>query len=377
VKTLKGNIYTTQRCFRYGQIDIDKGLIVKVDYLEPDALTDDEKAVRIIPGLIDIHMHGAMGHDACNSDMDDLRAIAQYEKSQGVTSVCLASMTLDKGRLLDVCKKLGEASREIAAIKGIYLEGPFISEAKAGAQNPEHIQEADYTLYKELKDASDGMIKVVTVAPEKAGALELIKKVAAEKCVVSLAHSAANAREARLAFEAGATQVTHLYNAMNPMTHREPGIVGAAADCEKVNVELICDGVHVDPVMIRNSFRLFGADRIILISDSMEATGMPDGEYMLGDQKVTKNGNRATLGDSTIAGSVSNLYQCMLNAINYGISIEDAIATVTANPAKAIGIYDELGSIEVGKRADLLVTDDKMGLLEVIGGRTTCLTNIR
>ncbi len=176
---------------------------------------------------------------------------------------------------------------------------------------------------------------------------------------VAIAHTDADAKQTREAFEAGASQVTHLYNAMTPMSHREPGVPGAAADSKDVMVELICDGIHVDPVMVRNTFKLFGADRIILISDSMEATGKPDGEYMLGDMKVIKNGSRAVLKDNAdiIAGSVTNLFQCMVNAIKFGIRPEEAIAAATINPAKAIGIYDKVGSIEAGKKANLILLD--------------------
>ncbi len=224
----------------------------------------------------------------------------------------------------------------------------------------------DFSFFEELQEAEDGAIKVATVAPEKRGAIEFISKVAGKGTRVSLAHTSATDAETKKAFDAGAKQVTHLYNAMPTMSHREPGVVGAAADHDEVMVELICDGIHVDPVMVRNTFRLFGEDRIILISDSMEATGMPDGEYMLGDQAVIKNGSKATLKDGTIAGSVTNLYQCMLNAIAFGIKPEIAIEAATKNPAKAIGVYDQIGSIEAGKEAHLLLTDSEFNLIDVI-----------
>lgn len=374
MKTIRGRIFTSNNTFEYGEVIVDGDIITEVNlFLDKcDSLSDEEKATYIIPGLVDIHMHGAVGVDVCRKhSRDELLKVAEYEKSIGITSFCPATMTLGKENLKEICEAIGACCSEvnygaIPEIKGIYLEGPFISELKVGAQNPEHIMPPDFSFFEELQEAADGAIKVATVAPEKRGAIEFISKVAGKGTRVSLAHTSATDAETKKAFDAGAKQVTHLYNAMPTMSHREPGVVGAAADHDEVMVELICDGIHVDPVMVRNTFRLFGEDRIILISDSMEATGMPDGEYMLGDQTVIKNGSKATLKDGTIAGSVTNLYQCMLNAIAFGIKPEIAIEAATKNPAKAIGVYDQIGSIEAGKEAHLLLTDSEFNLIDVI-----------
>lgn len=388
MRKIRGKIFTAKNIFEYGEVTVEGKVISEVKLCNKDDLTKEEQEQRIIPGLVDIHMHGACGRDVCSCDDEGLRNIAEYERQNGVTSICLATMTLDEKTLIDICKKRSLYIKNInnemlsndffSDIEGIYLEGPFIAEAKAGAQNPEHIRKPDINLYDELQKASGGLIKVVTIAPEVEGAIEFIKHVAGnttkdksdyqdvEQCIVSIAHTSALAYEAREAFVAGANQVTHLYNAMTQMSHREPGVPGEAADHEKVMVELICDGIHIDPVMVRNTYKLFGASRIILVSDSMEATGMPDGNYILGDQKVIKKGNRATLEDGTIAGSVTNLYECMRNVISYGIRVEDAVVTATVNPAKQIGIYDKVGSLEAGKIANILIMDNQFNLREVI-----------
>lgn len=388
MRKIRGKIFTSKNIFEYGEVTVEGKVISEVKLCNKDDLTKEEQEQRIIPGLVDIHMHGACGRDVCSCDDEGLRNIAEYERQNGVTSICLATMTLDEKTLIDICKKhslyIKNINNEMLSndffsdIEGIYLEGPFIAEAKAGAQNPEHIRKPDINLYDELQKASGGLIKVVTIAPEVEGAIEFIKHVTGnttkdksdyqdvEQCIVSIAHTSALAYEVREAFVAGASQVTHLYNAMTQMSHREPGVPGEAADHEKVMVELICDGIHIDPVMVRNTYKLFGASRIILVSDSMEATGMPDGNYILGDQKVIKKGNRATLEDGTIAGSVTNLYECMRNVISYGIRVEDAVMTATVNPAKQIGIYDKVGSLEAGKIANILIMDNQFNLREVI-----------
>lgn len=365
MKTIRGNIFTADGRFRPGEVVVENNIIV--DVRECD-ISSEEKRLKIIPGLIDIHMHGAAGIDVCNCEESKLADLVSYERNNGITSICPATMTLEIESLKVICAKIAQGAKGITNIKGIYLEGPFISEKRAGAQNISHIRKPDVKLLKELMEASAGAIKVVTVAPECEGAISFIKEAIKmdEKLIISIAHTEADASTAKKAFEAGAKHVTHLFNAMTPMMHREPGVVGGAADCEDVTVELICDGHHVDPVMIRNAFRLFGKDRIVLISDSMEATGKADGEYMLGDSKVVKLGSQAITKEGALAGSVSNLYECMTNAIRFGVDEAAAILAATRNPARLIGIYKNTGSIEKEKNADILVVDEDYRLLKVI-----------
>lgn len=223
----------------------------------------------------------------------------------------------------------------------------------------------DYEYFCRLQEASGGLIRLVDIAPEEPGAMEFIDRVKG-KVVVSLAHTAADYETAKEAIEHGASHATHLYNAMPPLNHRNPGVIGAVRDAGDCRAELICDGVHVHPAMIRATFAMFGAERMILISDSMRATGLADGEYTLGGHAVTVKGNLATLHDGTIAGSATNLMDCMRYVVNeVGISLETALMCATENPAREIGIFDETGSIHVGKKADFVLLDKKLNIVGV------------
>lgn len=223
-----------------------------------------------------------------------------------------------------------------------------------GAQNPEYVQKPDAEMLQELIDESGNMVKLVTIAPEREGAIECISKLH-DKVRFSVGHTMANYDEATLAYESGAKHATHLYNAMTGLNHRNPGVVGAARDAKNVTAELICDGVHIHPSVVRATFSMFGSDRVILISDSMRACGMPDGESELGGQVVIKKENEARLVTGELAGSVTNVYDCMVKAIEFGIPIADAIKAATYNPAKAIGVLDEFGTIEIGKKTGICI----------------------
>lgn len=340
-------------------------------YIESDRFVDsaeqlsdrseiDADGCYAIPGLTDIHFHGCMGHDFCDGTEEAIDAMARYEAEHGVTNMVPATMTLAEETLLGICctaKAYAEGGvREgRARFQGINMEGPFVSMAKKGAQNGDYIHKPDIAMFDRLNEASGHRIRLVAVAPEEEGAMELISARHGE-AVMSLAHSCADYDTAIEAFDRGASHVTHLYNAMNPYTHRAPGPIGAAADREKVEVELICDGVHIHPASVRTTFRIFGSSRIILISDSMRATGLKDGDYSLGGQAVKVVGNRATLADGTIAGSATNLMDCMRTAVlNMGIPLEAAVRCATVNPAKSVGIYEQYGSITPGKKADVVL----------------------
>lgn len=254
-----------------------------------------------------------------------------------------------------------------ASLVGINMEGPFISEAKKGAQAAEHIRLCDEALFCSLQERSGGLIKLVDIAPENEGAMEFIDALH-DKVTISLAHTTADYQTAKEAYDRGARHATHLYNAMPPFTHRAPGVVGAAFDSPHCRAELICDGVHIHPSVVRATFQLFGDDRMILISDSMRAAGMEDGQYTLGGQDVAVKGKYATLvSDGALAGSVTNLMDCMRTAVKeMQIPLESAIACATMNPAKAIGIYDRYGSISTGKIANLVLLDQDLNLRQVI-----------
>ncbi|PHV69428.1 N-acetylglucosamine-6-phosphate deacetylase [Sporanaerobium hydrogeniformans] len=321
----------------------------------------------VIPGLTDIHFHGCMNHDFCEGTPEAIEAIATYQLSQGITTICPATMTLPKETLIQICQVAGNYKplKPQATLCGINLEGPFLSLEKKGAQNATYLHKPDNTMLRHLLDASHQLIKLVAIAPEEEGALECIKQFKKE-VVFSLAHTTADYDKATQAFKAGASHVTHLYNAMPSFTHRAPGVIGAAFDAPHCQVELICDGIHIHPSVVRATFKLFGDERVILVSDSMMACGMPNGKYKLGDQTVHVNQNRATLEDGTIAGSVTHLMDCMRIAVSMGIPLESAIKATTINPAKSIGIDNDYGSITPGKIANLAILRKDLSLQAVI-----------
>lgn len=379
MRIIRGMVYTDRMCFEPGGIAIEGERIARVERCRADDLTQKEAQTHILPGLVDIHFHGCAGYDFCDGTAEAVRAIASYEMTHGTTTICPATMTLPEERILEICAA-GAAAVETEVLaegiplqdvmRGIYLEGPFLSMEKKGAQNPAYLHKPDLALLERLQKTARGMIRMVAVAPEEDGAMELIKE-GTGAFRFSIAHTCADYETAKAAMEAGAHHVTHLYNAMPPFTHRNPGVIGAAAENEETRAELICDGIHIHPCVVKSTFRLFGAERMVLISDSMMATGMEDGEYALGGQPVTVRGNLALLKDGTIAGSATNLYDCMRTAIRMGVPKEAVVRAVTVNPAQAVGLEAECGLLSPGRRADILLADEEFALLEVIkSGRT-------
>ena len=333
-----------------------------------DGKTYDAEGCYVIPGLTDVHFHGCMGRDFSDADPEGLEIMAQYELSRGVTQICPAGMTLLEGQLTKVCQVAADhrdAGKPGAELCGINLEGPFLSMAKKGAQNGDWLHAPDVPMFRRLMAASKGLVKLVSVAPEEPGAMAFIEAVEGE-VTVSLAHTTADYDTAMEAFRLGARQVTHLFNAMPPFSHRAPGVVGAALDTPICNVELICDGVHIHPAVVRAVFQMFGHKRVILISDTMRAAGMSDGDYTLGGQAVTVKGKLATLADGTIAGSVTDLMACLRTAVSFGIPLADAVTAAAVNPAKVLGIYHRVGSLDVGKDANLAVLDQRLELRAVL-----------
>lgn len=331
-----------------------------------DPVVYDASGLYVIPGLVDVHIHGAVGQDFCDNSPEGLGAMSAYLKAHGITSFCPTSMTLPATDLKQIFASAGNVPADAAhaSIVGIHMEGPYISPAKKGAQKEDYIVSPDIHAFRELNASCNGLIRLVTLAPELPGSLEFIRALH-DEVAVSLGHSEADYDTASAAFAAGASHATHLFNAMPPLLHRDPGIIGAAFDDPKVMVEVICDGIHITPAVIRMIFQLFGDDRVILISDAMRATGMEDGVYELGGQQVFKNGNRATLADGTLAGSATNLFDCMRHAVSFGIPLTSAIKAATINPARSIG-NEHIGSLAPGKEADILLLDRNLSLVQVL-----------
>lgn len=364
---------------------LDKGFYPGTMYIEETRFADsssdenilDASNCYVIPGLIDVHFHGGDGADFSDGSLKGLQKLGHYELLHGITSICPASMTLPEEQLLTICKTASEytckrkalmaahapaSSSPCAELIGIHLEGPFISPAKKGAQKESNIVPPSATLFEKLWEASDGLLKIITMAPETDSALSFIREFS-DRVHISVGHTAAGYDTAARAFDAGADHLTHLFNAMNPLRHRNPGPIGAAFEHPGVFVEMICDGVHIHPAVMKASLQMFGKERIVFISDSMRATGLPDGHYELGGQPVDVKGPLATLPDGTIAASVTNLMDCMKKAVSVGIPLETAVRCASYNPACSTGVSDRLGSIEVGKQADCVLLN--MDTLEI------------
>ncbi|MCI9481447.1 MAG: N-acetylglucosamine-6-phosphate deacetylase, partial [Oscillibacter sp.] len=306
--------------------------------------------------------HGCVGEDFSDATPEGLQKMADFELSQGVTYLCPAGMTLPEEQLAAICKNAADhrtRSTGGAEVVGVHLEGPFLSTAKKGAQNGEFLHDPDIPMLKRLQEAAQGCVRLITVAPEQPGAMEFIRAAVEMGVTVSVGHTAADFDTAKAAFAAGATHATHLYNGMPPLHHRAPSVIGAAFDSPGVQAELICDGVHIHPAMVRLAFRLFGRERMILISDSLRATGMPDGEYPFGGQMIEVHGNRATIlgHPETLAGSVTSLMGCLRQAAAFEIPLADAVRACTYNPAQSIGIADRAGTLDIGKEASVVLLD--------------------
>ena len=333
----------------------------------------DAAGAYVAPGLIDVHIHGYLGQDVCDCNPDGIRKIAAGIVENGVTGFLPTTMTVDKAviqKAIDVCRELQEESKtwKGTAILGVHAEGPFINPKKKGAQDEKYILKPDAAFVKKNAD----MIRIITMAPEMDENFAAIREIVSDTdVVVSMGHTDATYEIAAAAVANGVRSTTHLFNAMPPFNHRDPGVVGAASD-DAAHVEMISDGIHLHPAVVRSVFRWFGAERVCLISDSMRAAGMPNGVYSLGGQTVYMTDGKATLEDGTIAGSATCLAECFRRAVSFGVPLDAALRAATINPAQAVGLFDELGSITAGKRADILVLDETLHPEKIfIGGVQT------
>ncbi|MDO4804390.1 MAG: N-acetylglucosamine-6-phosphate deacetylase [Lachnospiraceae bacterium] len=369
--------YGKDQKFHEGGIGISGGTFAEhVTEEKPEGMVYDGKGCYALPGLIDLHFHGALGQDVCDGTMEAVETIARYEAAEGVTAICPATLTLGVSELNSILANMAafrnrQAEGEFgdcADLIGINMEGPFISEAKKGAQNPAYIIPCDAGIVDGFLSASEGLLKIIGLAPEENPNFESYIEAVKGSVTVSLAHTNSDYDTALRAFKAGAKHAVHLYNAMPEMIHREPGVVGAVSDMPHVNAEIIADGIHVHPAAVRATFKMNGPERMILISDSLRSTGMPDGRYELGGQAITKQGKYCRLVEGgALAGSVSNLRECMVNAVKeMDIPLETAVACATIHPARALGIDDLYGSIEEGKKADVVLLNEDLTFAGVI-----------
>lgn len=327
----------------------------------------DAKGGIIAPGLIDIHIHGYLGEDASDGNEEGLKKMAAGIARNGVTSWCPTTMTIAKEDIFEAFETARKVKNEKecygAKILGINCEGPFINPSKKGAQPEEYILPPDGDFIIENAD----IIKLFTVAPEMDGALECIQKVNEDgRVLISMGHTSATYEEANEGIQAGVRHATHLFNAMTALQHRNPGVVGAALSDDCVSCELIADTFHVDPGLYKLVAKAKG-DKLCLITDCMRAGGMEDGDYTLGGQHVIKTGIQCLLEDGTIAGSVLKLNEAVRNLRDYTeLSLPEVFACASLNPAKAVGESDRIGSLEIGKCADIIICDDEIRVIKTI-----------
>ena len=353
-----------------GDLEIEGGRIrqvgEKLSWSQNDLVVDCQ-GYTIVPGFVDVHIHGCAGADTCDGKRESIDAMAEFLLTKGVTSFCPTTMTVDRAEIeaaLLAAKACVDQPGPGARVVGVNMEGPFIAAARKGAQKEEAILPPDPELFRHFQELSGGIVRLVDIAPEQPGGLAFIREVK-DLCAVSIAHTTANYDQAKESFDAGITHATHLFNAMSGLHHRDPGVVGAVFDDSRVYAELICDGFHIHPAALRTAFQVLG-DRALVISDSMRANGMPEGEpFDLGGQMVTVREGKATLADGTIAGSVSNLHQEVKNLVRFGIPLEQAVKASSLIPARSIGLEEEIGSIAPGKRADLVVLDENLDIVAV------------
>ena len=377
------HIFCGDKGFVYGSVEIEEGIIHNLAFDEPgketadiqlEKETIDLQGAYLLPGLVDIHTHGNSGFDFSDGDYEGLRKMGQYLLRCGITSFLPTSMTLPFEKLdqayRTALRYIQEAPEDGARVAGIHMEGPFFCEKKKGAQNAAYLKDPDPDFFRKLNENCGGQIRLADVAPELPGATAFARQIS-KICTVAEGHTDAAYEDAKAVFEAGASHVTHLFNAMPPIHHRKPGVIGAAAERDDITAELICDGLHVHPAVMRMAFKLFPG-RICLISDSLRCCGMPDGTYELGGQTVYMKNQEARLEDGTLAGSSINLHEGLRRAVSFGIPACDAIMAATIIPARAIGLDHQIGSIERGKYADLLVCDADLRLRQVyLAGKNT------
>ncbi|MBN2689787.1 MAG: N-acetylglucosamine-6-phosphate deacetylase [Gammaproteobacteria bacterium] len=366
---IKGpKVYAEDKILNNADILIEESIIKKIGKINSNQNTEKINILEfpnnyhLVPGFIDMHIHGAAGADVMDATDDALETISSELLKEGVTSFLPTVMTGDLNKINHAIKNIANyKNNKGAQILGINLEGPFLSKEKNGAQPIEQLLTPNIELIKKWQKLSNNLIKIVTIAPELPNALEAIKYLQENNIIAALGHSNADYEAAKIAIKLGSKYATHLFNCMPPIHHRKPGLISALLLDNNVTTEIIADGIHLHPAIIELIVKLKGFDNTILVSDAMRAKNLADGNYTLSEQKVIVKNNEARLQNNALAGSTLRLDTAIRNIINYtNCSLFDVLKMVTANPAKKLNIFDRKGSIAIGKDADLVVLDESL-----------------
>ena len=380
IRRLKARqIFTENGILEDGVVCIENDRIISINDADADETLDFGEAM-IFPGLIDIHVHGGNGYDPMDGTSEAVLGLARHKANEGVTAFCPTTVTAGMAQTkqaLDAIQAARAINTNGARMLGVFCEGPYISTAYKGAHPAESIRALDLDEIADLLDAGHGGIGSFAIAPELENADEVIAYLVSRGIHVRLGHSAATYAQTRHAVDLGARIFIHTFNAMSPVNHREAGMAGAALLDDRAFGELICDFVHVSKEAVRLAYRCKTADKIVLITDALKAAGLPDGPSMLGELEVIVKDGVCRLPNGTLAGSTLRLLDGMRNMASLGIPLEECVRMVTANPARAVGVYHETGSIAQGKLADFTVVDGNFNILFVMSNGRVLVNNFK
>lgn len=376
------NVITPYEILEKYAVSIENGKIKNIGKDDDFNKDDFDEVINaedryLSPGFIDVHNHGNFGYSTMDGTFEALDSMSNFHLKNGVTGFLATTVTSSPEKTKEVIKTVAdyievqniedEQEKIDSQVLGLYLEGPYFSQIKKGAQPAEYIKNPDLEELKEFIRLSNGNVKIVALAPETPGALEAISYLRSEGITIAAGHTNATFEEAKVGIDRGITQVTHLYNGMRGFSHREPAVLGAALTDERIDCEMICDGIHLHTAAMQLAVKMKGNSGIILISDAMMATGIEEGEYELGNQKVFVKNGEARLADGTLAGSTLTLNKAVYNIVHMvNVPLKDAVRMASLNPARSIGLSNKKGSIEIGKDADLIIFDECINVSTVI-----------